>query len=58
LITRKKLANYYSKENLIYSYCKLTKLTKKLGFEGYPVNIFLDENGIIKITGNVPVIEK
>jgi cytochrome c biogenesis protein CcmG/thiol:disulfide interchange protein DsbE len=34
------------------------KLTKKLGFEGYPVNIFLDENGIIKeITGNVPVIE-
>ncbi|RTY83116.1 TlpA family protein disulfide reductase [Flavobacterium sp. ZB4P23] len=34
------------------------KLTKKLGFEGYPVNIFLDENGIIKeITGNAPVIE-
>jgi hypothetical protein len=30
-----------------------------LGFEGYPVNIFLDENGIIReITGNVPVIEK
>jgi thiol-disulfide isomerase/thioredoxin len=27
-------------------------------FEGYPVNIFLDENGIIReITGNVPVIE-
>jgi hypothetical protein len=26
----KERANYYSKENLILPYCKLTKLTKKL----------------------------
>jgi thiol-disulfide isomerase/thioredoxin len=30
------------------------KLTEKLGFEGYPVNLFLDKNGIVKIIeGNV-----
>ena len=30
------------------------KLTKKLGFEGYPVNLFLDKNGIVKIIeGNI-----
>jgi thiol-disulfide isomerase/thioredoxin len=30
------------------------KLTEKLGFEGYPVNLFLDKNGVVKIIkGNV-----
>lgn len=30
------------------------KLTTKLGFNGYPVNLFLDKNGIVKIIeGNV-----
>ena len=30
------------------------KLTEKLGFEGYPVNLFLDKNGVVKfIEGNV-----
>jgi thiol-disulfide isomerase/thioredoxin len=30
------------------------KLTKELGFEGYPVNLFLDKNGLVKIIeGNV-----
>jgi cytochrome c biogenesis protein CcmG/thiol:disulfide interchange protein DsbE len=30
------------------------KLTKKLGFDGYPVNLFLDKNGVLKIIeGNV-----
>jgi cytochrome c biogenesis protein CcmG/thiol:disulfide interchange protein DsbE len=34
------------------------KLTSKLGFNGYPINLFLDKNGAIKIIeGNVPIYE-
>lgn len=34
------------------------KLTTKLGFNGYPVNLFLDKNGVVKIIeGNVPIYE-
>lgn len=31
------------------------ELTTKLGFEGYPVNLFLDKNGVLRvIEGNIP----
>ena len=34
------------------------KLTTKLGFNGYPINLFLDKNGVVKIIeGNVPIYE-
>jgi thiol-disulfide isomerase/thioredoxin len=34
------------------------KLTTKLGFNGYPVNLFLDKNGVVKIIeGSVPIYE-
>ena len=56
---KEKVAKLLSKRNFDFTQIvNSTKLTKKLGFEGYPVNIFLDENGIIKeITSNVPIIE-
>ncbi|PKP43749.1 MAG: hypothetical protein CVT95_11815 [Bacteroidetes bacterium HGW-Bacteroidetes-12] len=32
------------------------ELTKNLGFDGYPANLFLDKNGILRvIEGNVPI---
>jgi len=32
------------------------ELTKNLGFDGYPVNLFLDKNGVLRvIEGNVPI---
>lgn len=40
----------YDFDHIVNSY----KLTTKLGFEGYPVNLFLDKNGVLKIIeGNV-----
>lgn len=31
------------------------KLTTKLGFNGFPVNLFLDKDGVVKIIeGNIP----
>lgn len=56
---KEKVAKLLLKRNFDFTQIvNSTKLTKKLGFEGYPVNIFLDENGIIKeITSNVPIIE-
>jgi cytochrome c biogenesis protein CcmG/thiol:disulfide interchange protein DsbE len=34
------------------------KLTSKLGFNGYPINLFLDKNGAVKtIEGNVPIYQ-
>jgi len=57
--SNKKVSKLLSKRKFDFTHIVSSqKLTKKLGFEGYPVNIFLDENGIIReITGNIPITE-
>ncbi|PDS26801.1 TlpA family protein disulfide reductase [Flavobacterium branchiophilum] len=56
---KQKVQNIISKKNYRFNHIvENTQLTTKLGFNSYPVNIFLDKNGIIKqIEGGIPYFE-
>lgn len=52
-----KVKNFLEKHQFTFTHIvNSKKLTSNLGLVGYPVNLFLDKNGIVKlIEGNVPI---
>jgi hypothetical protein len=52
-----KVEQFLKKQNFDFTHIiKGSALTMDLGFNGFPVNLFLDKNGKVKaITGNVPL---
>jgi len=58
--SEEKVKKLFEKHNFDFEHIvNSRKLTTKLGFNGFPVNLFLDKDGIVRIIeGNVPYYKK